>query len=68
MIINDLSQLEIIAEEAKEVQGGFQYPPSQANANASAFAFASGNYFATTYTTTYTNALSYSNVISGSNG
>ncbi|WP_414582138.1 hypothetical protein [Scytonema sp. PCC 10023] len=67
MIINDLSQLEIVAEEAKEVQGGFQYHP-QANANASAFAFASGNYFATTYTTTYTNALSYSNVISGSNG
>ncbi len=67
MIINDLSQLEIIAEEAKEVQGGFQYPPSQANANAFAYAYASGNNVAITFTTTYTNASSYSNVISGSN-
>jgi hypothetical protein len=65
MIINDLSELEIIAEQAKEVQGGFQYSPAQANA--SAYAFASGNNVAITFTTTYTNASSYSNRISGSN-
>ncbi|MBW4500712.1 MAG: hypothetical protein KME57_14420 [Scytonema hyalinum WJT4-NPBG1] len=65
MIINDLSELEIIAEEAKEVQGGFQYSPSQAYAYA--YANASGNDFASTITITYTNASSYSNRISGSN-
>jgi len=66
MIINDLSELEIIAEDAKEVQGGFQYSPSWANAYA--YANASGNDFAGTITITYTDASFYSNVISGSNG
>lgn len=65
MIIKDLSYVEIVAEHAKEVQGGFQYSPAQANA--SAFAFASGSKFAYAFTTTYTNAAFYSNHISGSN-
>ncbi|NJM69062.1 MAG: hypothetical protein HC862_01925 [Scytonema sp. RU_4_4] len=62
MIIKDLSHVEIVPEEAKEVQGGFQYSPSQANAGA--FAFASGSDFARTITITYTDARSYSNRIS----
>ena len=65
MIIKDLSHLEVVAEQAKEVQGGFQYSPSQANAGASAYAW--GSNFAYTFTKTYTDAAFYSNRISGSN-
>jgi hypothetical protein len=65
MIIKDLSHIEVVAEQAKEVQGGFQYSPSEANAGA--YAFASGRDFAYTFTTTYTNAVFYSNRISSSN-
>ncbi|MBP5971471.1 hypothetical protein HW132_01650 [Brasilonema sp. CT11] len=65
MIIKDLSHIEMVGQQAKEVQGGFQYSPSQANA--SAFALAQGSNFAYTITTTYTNASFYSNRISSSN-
>lgn len=62
MVINDLSELEIVAQEAKEVQGGFQYSPARANAYA--FTYASGNDFAGTITITYTDASFYSHRIS----
>jgi hypothetical protein len=51
MIISDLEHLEVVSEETR-VEGGF------ADANAYASASANGNYFASTYTSTYTSARS----------
>ena len=51
MIISDLEHLEVVAQET-EVEGGYAY------ADANAGAYASGGYFAATYTSTYTSAYS----------
>jgi hypothetical protein len=51
MIISDLEHLEVVSEETR-VEGGF------ADASAYSSASANGNYFASTYTSTYTSARS----------
>jgi hypothetical protein len=67
MIISDISHIEVAVED-NQVQGGF------ADADAYSSANANGNYFASTYTSTYTSARSgypyypYGTVNSASSG
>jgi len=51
MIISNLEHLEVISEETS-IEGGYAYADSYASAGAR------GNYFAATYTNTYTSASS----------
>jgi hypothetical protein len=51
MLIRNLEQLEVISEETS-VEGGIAF------SDAGAYANANGNYFASTYTSSYTNASS----------
>ncbi|MEB3179364.1 MAG: hypothetical protein VKL59_10080 [Nostocaceae cyanobacterium] len=50
MIINDISHIEVATEEENNIQGGLAY------ADANGRAYASGTWFASTYTSTYTSA------------